>query len=242
MSLPTPGIPFTLPASTFYPCRVLQLLPAHPSAPRVVVITYTPPSLPFGILSIHRSRRQLSVPVASVTALVLAAEASPFISISSFPEWRRRATGPRTLLIVTSHRKVRQPADSIFFVLQSLPSLSLGLLPSHQLTLCYCLRPPGSSHDDSDLPPERAHAVRFSSNVDEISLPAMDRPRNDSSATPEQIQALTDCLHGTPLQEQRAQIYAFQPVSLPPSRVRRFSPCEPAPPRGFFLFSLCHFL
>ncbi|KAI1153200.1 kinase-like domain-containing protein [Nemania diffusa] len=79
--------------------------------------------------------------------------------------------------------------------------------------------PQGSSHDDSDLPPERAHAVRFSSNVDEISLPAMDRPRNDSSATPEQIQALTDCLHGTPLQEQRAQIYAFQPVSLPPSRM-----------------------
>ncbi|KAI0430997.1 kinase-like domain-containing protein [Xylaria sp. FL1042] len=77
----------------------------------------------------------------------------------------------------------------------------------------------GPSHDALNPPPERAHAVRFASNVDEIGPPATDRPRNDSSATPEQLQALTDCLHGTHLQEQRAQIYSFQPVSLPPSRI-----------------------
>ncbi|KAI1179429.1 kinase-like domain-containing protein [Nemania sp. FL0916] len=85
----------------------------------------------------------------------------------------------------------------------------------------------GASHDvpkhqsqhQPQPAPERAHAVRFSSNVDEISPPAVHRPRTGSSATPEQIQALTECLHGTQLQEQRAQIYAFQPVSLPPSRI-----------------------
>ncbi|KAI8633417.1 Pkinase-domain-containing protein [Xylariaceae sp. FL1651] len=83
-----------------------------------------------------------------------------------------------------------------------------------------------SDHPDSYLkPPERAHAVRFASNVDEIDPPAVspegspDKPRIDSSATPEQIQALTNCLHGTQLQEQRLKNYAFQPVSLPPSRV-----------------------
>ncbi|TGJ82334.1 hypothetical protein E0Z10_g6438 [Xylaria hypoxylon] len=77
----------------------------------------------------------------------------------------------------------------------------------------------GPSHDVSNPPSERTHAVRFASNVDEIDPPAVDRPRNDSSATPEQLQALTDCLHGTHLQEKRAQIYAFQPMSLPPSRI-----------------------
>ncbi|KAI0971480.1 kinase-like domain-containing protein [Xylaria arbuscula] len=75
------------------------------------------------------------------------------------------------------------------------------------------------SNDGPDRPPSRAHAVRFASSVDEISPPAVDPPRHDSFATPEQLQALTDCLHGTQLQEQRAQIYAFQPVSLPPSRI-----------------------
>ncbi|KAI0815824.1 hypothetical protein GGR55DRAFT_364901 [Xylaria sp. FL0064] len=78
----------------------------------------------------------------------------------------------------------------------------------------------GPSHDALNPPSERAHAVRFASNVDEIGPSAADRSRTDSSATPEQLQALTDCLHGTHLQEQRAQIYNFQPMSLPPSRVR----------------------
>ncbi|KAI1116865.1 kinase-like domain-containing protein [Nemania sp. NC0429] len=73
--------------------------------------------------------------------------------------------------------------------------------------------------DPSDPNPERPHAVRFSSNVDEIGLSAVNQPRHDSSATPAQLQALTECLHGTHLQEQRAQIFAFQPVSLPPSRI-----------------------
>ncbi|KAI0553349.1 kinase-like domain-containing protein [Xylaria curta] len=80
----------------------------------------------------------------------------------------------------------------------------------------------GPSHDASKASnpaPERAHAVRFASSVDEIDPPAAHRPRLDSSATPEQLQALTDCLHGTHLQEQRAQIFSFQPVSLPVSRI-----------------------
>ncbi|KAI1268886.1 Pkinase-domain-containing protein [Xylariaceae sp. FL1019] len=76
-------------------------------------------------------------------------------------------------------------------------------------------------------PPERAHAVRFASNVEKIDPPAVsispeqtpEDIRIDSSATPEQIQQLTDCLHGTQLQEQRLQNYSFQPFSLPPSRV-----------------------
>ncbi|KAF2971573.1 hypothetical protein GQX73_g1943 [Xylaria multiplex] len=79
--------------------------------------------------------------------------------------------------------------------------------------------PRGPDRDAFNPAPERSHAVRFASNVDEIDPPTVDRPRNDSSATPEQLQALTDCLHGTHLQEQRAQIYAFQPISLPPSRI-----------------------
>jgi hypothetical protein len=111
-----------------------------------------------------------------------------------------------------------------------------SLVASANALLFFCDRP-GSSHDASDLPPERAHAVRFSSNVDEIGPSAMDRPRNDSSATPEQIQALTDCLHGSHLQEQRAQIYAFQPVSLPPSRVRHFFRAGRRP-RGDFFFKV----
>ncbi|KAI1738769.1 kinase-like domain-containing protein [Xylaria scruposa] len=80
----------------------------------------------------------------------------------------------------------------------------------------------GPSHDASkasNSAPERAPAVRFASSVDEIEPPAAHRPRLDSSATPEQLQALTDCLHGTHLQEQRAQIFSFQPVSLPVSRI-----------------------
>ncbi|KAI0402094.1 kinase-like domain-containing protein [Xylaria palmicola] len=79
--------------------------------------------------------------------------------------------------------------------------------------------PEGPSHNASNPPPERAHAVRFASSVDEIDPPAVDRPRNDSSATPEQLQALTTCLQNTHLQGQRAQIFDFQPVSLPASRM-----------------------
>ncbi|KAI0525749.1 kinase-like domain-containing protein [Xylaria bambusicola] len=79
--------------------------------------------------------------------------------------------------------------------------------------------PQESSRDAPKPPPQRAHAVRFASNVDEIGPPIEDKPRNDSSATPEQLQALTECLNGTHLQEQRAQNYAFQPMSLPPSRI-----------------------
>ncbi|KAI0447080.1 kinase-like domain-containing protein [Xylaria telfairii] len=79
--------------------------------------------------------------------------------------------------------------------------------------------PSQNASNASNPPPERTHAVRFASSVDEIDPPATHRPRNDSSATPEQIQALTDCLHGTHLQERRARIYSFQPVSLPVSRI-----------------------
>ncbi|KAJ3566892.1 hypothetical protein NPX13_g6968 [Xylaria arbuscula] len=76
-----------------------------------------------------------------------------------------------------------------------------------------------SSRDTLKPAPERAHAVRFASNVDEIDPPTAEQPRNGSSATPEQLEALTNCLNGTQLQEQRAQFHAFQPMSLPPSRI-----------------------
>ncbi|KAI1329744.1 kinase-like domain-containing protein [Xylariaceae sp. FL0255] len=96
---------------------------------------------------------------------------------------------------------------------------------------------------------ERAPAVRFSSNVDEIQSPVVDvhpssnHPLTDSSATPEQIQALTNCLEGTQLQEQRLKNYSFQPFSLPASRVpsndtsysatpqQSYSPMAPRSPR-----------
>ncbi|KAI1337428.1 Pkinase-domain-containing protein [Xylariaceae sp. FL0016] len=89
--------------------------------------------------------------------------------------------------------------------------------------------PQGSSNNASDhpdgylKPPERAPAVRFSSTVDEIDPPIVSRESPDdrqlSSATVEQIQALTDTLHGTSLQEQRLKSYSFVPFSLPASRV-----------------------
>lgn len=80
-------------------------------------------------------------------------------------------------------------------------------------------------------------AVRFSSNVDSFDLPVTsprtgaDRLRTDSNSTvtPEQIKALTECLHGSALQEQRCKNYSFQPVSLPASRVRDVR-CEPTVP------------
>ncbi|KAI1819723.1 Pkinase-domain-containing protein [Xylaria intraflava] len=89
--------------------------------------------------------------------------------------------------------------------------------------------PQGSSNDAPNRPDEPAHTVRFASIVDSIDPPVVsspavdppvvDQPRNDSSATPEQIQALTNCLHGTQLRQQRARNYSFQPISLPPSRI-----------------------
>ncbi|KAI1505361.1 kinase-like domain-containing protein [Biscogniauxia marginata] len=79
-----------------------------------------------------------------------------------------------------------------------------------------------SDHPDGYLkPPERAPAVRFASTVDEIEPPQSPPScglRKDSSATPEQIKALTDSLHGASLQEQRMKNYSFEPFSLPASR------------------------
>ncbi|KAI1435659.1 kinase-like domain-containing protein [Xylaria sp. CBS 124048] len=79
--------------------------------------------------------------------------------------------------------------------------------------------PKGSSGDASHPPHGPAHTVRFASTVDEAGPPVVDQPRNDSSATPDQIQALTNCLQDTQLRQQRARNYSFQPISLPPSRV-----------------------
>ncbi|KAI0395911.1 Pkinase-domain-containing protein [Xylariaceae sp. FL0594] len=94
------------------------------------------------------------------------------------------------------------------------------------------------SEDVSNPPPERAHAVRFASSVDEIEPPIIispnettDQPRLDSSATPDQIQALTECLHGTQLQGQRLQNYSFQTVSLPPSRIHSSETTPSATPQ-----------
>ncbi|KAI2635086.1 kinase-like domain-containing protein [Xylaria nigripes] len=79
--------------------------------------------------------------------------------------------------------------------------------------------PQVSSNDVSEQLHESAHTVRFASHVDNVDDDQPLRLRNDSSATPEQIQALTNCLHGTQLQGRRARNYSFQPFSLPPSRV-----------------------
>ncbi|KAH9904091.1 Pkinase-domain-containing protein [Xylariomycetidae sp. FL2044] len=72
-------------------------------------------------------------------------------------------------------------------------------------------------------PPERAHAVRFASQVNEIepSVAPQASPElsSDTSPTPDQLQVLTNSLQSANLQEQRAKNYAFEPVSLPPSRV-----------------------
>ncbi|KAI0017484.1 Pkinase-domain-containing protein [Xylariomycetidae sp. FL0641] len=78
--------------------------------------------------------------------------------------------------------------------------------------------------DSSNPPPERAPAVRFASKVDEIGPPAglerEDSPeaRRGSSATPEQLRALSESLHGSSLQEQRMKNYSFEPFSLPASQ------------------------
>ncbi|KAI1632268.1 kinase-like domain-containing protein [Biscogniauxia mediterranea] len=82
-----------------------------------------------------------------------------------------------------------------------------------------------SDHPDGYLkPPERAPAVRFATTVDEIEPPQQSPPsfevRRGSSATPEQIKALTDSLQGASLQEQRMKNYSFEPFSLPASRAQ----------------------
>ncbi|KAI1386508.1 Pkinase-domain-containing protein [Hypoxylon trugodes] len=90
-------------------------------------------------------------------------------------------------------------------------------------------QPQGSSNDIPDRtdgaikPSERATSVRFSSIVDEIEPPVASfgspESRKDSSTNPDLIRALTNSIQGAQLQEQRLQNYAFDPVSLPPSRV-----------------------
>ncbi|KAH7030895.1 kinase-like domain-containing protein [Microdochium trichocladiopsis] len=76
-----------------------------------------------------------------------------------------------------------------------------------------------------------APAVRFASKVQEIDAPVpagtpsvqIDEPLSpgiaeNSEATPEQIQALTQSLRSSKLQEQRLKSFSFDPVSLPVSR------------------------
>lgn len=98
--------------------------------------------------------------------------------------------------------------------------------PSHSQTLDHS-NAPSSAHKHSD----RAQAVRFAPNVEEIGISAaspqqtaLENMRRDASmeasdVTPEQIQALTNSLRGANLQEQRLKSFSFHPVSLPASRV-----------------------
>ena len=94
-------------------------------------------------------------------------------------------------------------------------------------------RPDHPDHASSSARPhERAQAVRFAPNVEEIGISSASPEqatvgfmRRDSSMqasdiTPEQIRALADSLRNTDLQEQRMKSFSFHPVSLPASRVR----------------------
>jgi hypothetical protein len=95
---------------------------------------------------------------------------------------------------------------------------------------------PGASQDPSDppedqkVPTEGTPAVRFSFAVEEI---VPDQTGTDShgtskaggrgdpgEVTPEQLRALSKSLQRSNLQERRMSIFAFEPFSLPPSRVR----------------------
>ncbi|RYP81082.1 hypothetical protein DL770_005993 [Monosporascus sp. CRB-9-2] len=83
----------------------------------------------------------------------------------------------------------------------------------------------------STTPPERAPAVRFASNVEEIDVAVpwsqqtstQDGKQNSSmevsDVTPEQIRDLTNSLRRANLQEQRMKSFSFAPISLPVSRI-----------------------
>ena len=100
----------------------------------------------------------------------------------------------------------------------------------------------------SARPQERAQAVRFAPNVEEIGISSASpeqasvgfMKRNSSmqasDITPDQIRALADSLRNTDLQEQRMKSFSFHPVSLPASRV-----CISGffPLLFSFLFSFC---
>jgi hypothetical protein len=76
-------------------------------------------------------------------------------------------------------------------------------------------------------------AVRFKSTIEEIApndAPPTTLPLADAGSlgepgqvTPEQIRDLTNRLRACPLQERRMNIFSYEPVSLPVSRVRTFS-------------------
>ena len=94
-------------------------------------------------------------------------------------------------------------------------------------------------------PHERAPAVRFAPNVEEIGISSASPEqasvgfmRRDSSMeasdiTPEQIRALANSLRGANLQEQRMKSFSFHPVSLPASRVCPLYSFFPPPPMSF---------
>lgn len=81
-----------------------------------------------------------------------------------------------------------------------------------------------SERTDAIVKPSERASVRFSSIVDEIDPPVSTfgspEARRESFANPDIIRALTNSIHGAQLQEQRLMKYSFDPVSLPPSRVR----------------------
>jgi hypothetical protein len=86
---------------------------------------------------------------------------------------------------------------------------------------------------DAQLKPHRDHSVRFASVNEEIepsrSMQALisaspeeqpPRPENLSSDTEDELRSLAVSLQKSNLQETRMRNFAFEPVSLPPSRVR----------------------
>jgi hypothetical protein len=113
-----------------------------------------------------------------------------------------------------------------------MPSLTAGHSTSARVEI---------SHDAPDSPPkpaagaeddQNAPAVRFASTVEEIAPPPEAQRTKESSTsatdtagaelpevTPEELRALSKSLQGRHLQERRMNIFAFEPFSLPASRV-----------------------
>lgn len=83
----------------------------------------------------------------------------------------------------------------------------------------------GASNVNNNVP-----AVRFSSAVEEIdpNQPSVISTKADGASAdqvipPEQLRQLKKSVQGCPLQERRINTFQFEPVSLPPSRVRSAS-------------------
>ena len=72
----------------------------------------------------------------------------------------------------------------------------------------------------SEQPSEGSPSVRFASVNQEIEPESLDTIPDISGQDKEKLKELSQSLHGTQLQERRMSHFAFEPVSLPASRVR----------------------